>query len=133
MKFLPPVPLSSIAAVEDWQVDPVRRDRLVGSAVQFEVLLHSVAEPVTLDARSVPYGIIDGRIRIHEARSRGLRTIPALLVVPGQVNDPAAAASGGGKEGGKKKSAARKKPAKRATRKTARSPRRKTGDSGSDP
>ena len=78
-----PIPLEKIAPVADHEVDPVRRARLLSSHLLFDVLLNTLEEPVELDIRRIPHGILDGRIRVHEARRRGLRTIPALLTIPG--------------------------------------------------
>lgn len=77
-----PVPLTWIESVPEHTVNVERIKGFSASHLLFEVLLHQCADPIRLDARVMPYRILDGRHRIFIARQRRLLTVPVLIEVP---------------------------------------------------
>lgn len=73
------VKLDDIEDVYKGILSDSRLDTLQDGYSSFDDVVNSRSDPITLDASSTPYKIIDGRHRIYLAREKGYRSVPAIL------------------------------------------------------
>jgi len=74
------VDLDDIEDVDRSDLSESRLQMLEDGYDDFDDVLSSSSDPITLDGDEPPYEIIDGRHRIYLAREKGLSSVPAKFL-----------------------------------------------------
>ncbi len=74
------VDLDDIEDVSRSELDSDRLETLENGFDDFDDVLNSSSDPITLEGDEPPYQIIDGRHRIYLARERGYGSVPAQIL-----------------------------------------------------